>query len=151
MNKISIIMPVYNVEKYLHTAVDSVLQQTYKNFELIVVDDGSTDKSGDISESYAKSDKRVSVVHKDNGGLSDARNAGLPHARGDYIIFIDSDDYWDKELLSELVSYNKDKNLDAIIFGYSAEVVASDGSIISSVNHVEPVKVIDKRKKANVD
>ncbi len=89
---ISIIVPVYNVERYLAACIDSVLRQTYKNFELILVDDGSTDHSGEICDRLAKTDSRMRVFHKKNGGLSDARNFGMKYAQGDYITFIDSDD-----------------------------------------------------------
>ena len=87
---ISIIVPVYNVERYLAACIDSVLRQTYKNFELILVDDGSTDHSGEICDRLAKTDSRMRVFHKKNGGLSDARNFGMKYAQGDYITFIDS-------------------------------------------------------------
>lgn len=90
---ISIIVPIYRVEKYLKKCVDSILVQTYKNFELILVDDGSPDNCPAICDEYAKQDDRVVVVHKKNGGLSDARNAGLDIAKGEYIGFVDSDDY----------------------------------------------------------
>lgn len=92
---ISVIIPVYKVENYLNECVDSVLAQSYKNIEIILVNDGSPDNSPAICNEYAKMDNRVVVVHKENGGLSDARNFGLEKANGDYVIFLDSDDYWD--------------------------------------------------------
>lgn len=93
MCEISIIVPVYKVEKYLEKCVDSILAQTFTDFELILVDDGSPDNSGAICDEYAKRDARVKVVHKENGGLSSARNAGIEVAQGKYLGFIDSDDY----------------------------------------------------------
>lgn len=90
---ISIIVPIYKVEKYLKECVDSILAQTYQNFELILVDDGSPDSCPAMCDEFAKRDSRVVVIHKENGGLSDARNAGLDIARGKYICFVDSDDY----------------------------------------------------------
>lgn len=99
---ISIVVPVYKVEGYLEECVDSILHQTYSNFELILVDDGSPDKCGEICDNYARIDKRVIVIHKANGGLSDARNAGINIAKGKYITFVDSDDYISNEYLSVL-------------------------------------------------
>ena len=93
MCEISIIVPVYKVEKYLKKCVDSILAQTFSDFELILVDDGSPDNSGRICDDYAKKDARVRVVHKQNGGLSSARNAGIEVAKGKYLGFVDSDDY----------------------------------------------------------
>ena len=93
MPKLSIIVPVYKVEAFLDKCIESILAQTYKEYELILVDDGSPDRCGDMCEEWAKKDKRIRVVHKENGGLSDARNAGIDVAQGDYIGFVDSDDY----------------------------------------------------------
>lgn len=90
---ISVIVPIYKVEKYLKRCVNSLLAQSYSDFELILVDDGSPDNCGNICEEYAAKDKRIRVIHKDNGGLSDARNAGLKIAKGEYIAFVDSDDW----------------------------------------------------------
>lgn len=90
---ISIVIPVYNVEKYLNNCVYSVCNQTYQNLEIILVDDGSTDKSGEMCDAFAKTDERIKVVHKKNGGLSDARNVGIDIAMGKFIMFVDSDDY----------------------------------------------------------
>ncbi|MCC4122244.1 glycosyltransferase [Enterococcus faecalis] len=93
MPKISIIVPVYNVEKYLEKCVRSILAQTFTDFELILVDDGSPDSSGAMCDQFAEKDQRVKVIHKENGGLSDARNAGIELATGEYLGFVDSDDY----------------------------------------------------------
>lgn len=92
--KVSVIIPVYNTEAYLRECVDSVIGQTYGNIEVILVDDGSKDGSPAICDNYAASDRRIKVIHKENGGLSDARNRGVYEASGDYLIFLDSDDYW---------------------------------------------------------
>ena len=96
---ISIIVPVYNVEKYLKKCVDSIVNQTYKNLEIILVDDGATDSSGEICDELEKLDNRIKVYHKENGGLSDARNYGVARATGSYIGFVDSDDYIDAEMI----------------------------------------------------
>ena len=100
--QISVVVPIYNVEKYLRKCLDSIVGQTYKNLEVILVDDGSTDTSGKIADEYAERDKRITVIHKENGGLSDARNAGIEIATGTFITFIDSDDYIDREMIDVL-------------------------------------------------
>ena len=89
---ITIIIPIYNVEKYLSKCLNSVIKQDYKNLEILLIDDGSTDSSGKIADEYGTRDKRIKVIHKENGGLSDARNYGLKLMTGDYVTFIDSDD-----------------------------------------------------------
>ena len=99
---ISVIVPIYNVEKYLNKCLDSIINQTYKNLEIILIDDGSPDKCPQICDEYAKKDKRVKVIHKLNGGLSSARNTGIDIANGKYISFVDSDDYIDKRMLEKL-------------------------------------------------
>lgn len=117
--KISVIVPVYNVEKYLRQCANSILAQTYKNIEVILVDDGSLDNSPQICNEIADADSRVRVIHKTNGGLSDARNVGLDAATGDYIIFVDSDDYWkDSNVLKSLYNILEDNQfkLDFINF-----------------------------------
>ena len=116
--KVSFIIPIYNVEKFLEQCVDSVLNQTYQDIEVILVDDGSPDTCPAICDNYAKKDNRVKVVHKPNGGLSDARNAGLEVATGDYVIFMDSDDFWlHNDDLERLVSKaNEFPNVDFIGF-----------------------------------
>ena len=93
MPEISVIVPVYKVEKYIHKCIDSILAQTFTDFEVILVDDGSPDSCGEICDEYSKQDMRIQVIHKQNGGLSDARNVGMRYASGKYVIFIDSDDY----------------------------------------------------------
>lgn len=104
MELISIIVPVYNVEKYVRRCIDSILTQSYKNFELILIDDGSTDMSGKICDTYLQQDERIKVIHQKNGGLSAARNAGIEVATGDYVTFIDSDDYIAQEYLLVLLN-----------------------------------------------
>ena len=104
MSLVSIIVPIYNVEQYLRECIDSIIKQTYKNLEIILVDDGSPDNCGQICDEYAKKDDRIKVIHKENGGLSSARNAGLDIATGEYISFIDSDDYVSNNFIEELYS-----------------------------------------------
>lgn len=112
---ISIIIPVYNAEKYLKTTVGSILAQTYKDFELLLVDDGSTDSSLQICQAFSNQDSRVTVLHKSNGGVSSARNYGLDHANGEYILFSDSDDYHYPDNLE--VMANEIKGFDSLICG----------------------------------
>lgn len=109
---ISVIVPVYKVEQYLRECLDSILEQTYRDFELILVDDGSPDDSPRICEEYAIKDSRVVVIHKSNGGLSDARNAGMKVAQGEYVTFIDSDDYIAKDYLAYLYTILKREQAD---------------------------------------
>ena len=109
---ISIIVPIYNVEKYLNKCVESIINQTYKNLEIILVDDGSPDNCPAICDEWAKKDNRIKVIHKENGGLSDARNAGLAVATGEYIAFIDSDDYIELDFYNKLYKVIKDTNCD---------------------------------------
>lgn len=106
---VSIIVPVYNVEKYLNQCIDSLINQTYKELQIILIDDGSSDESGKICDEYAKKDKRIEVIHKENGGLSSARNMGLKKVRGEYVAFIDSDDYVLDHFVETLVR-NIEKN-----------------------------------------
>ena len=101
---ISVIVPVYNVEEYLPKCIESIINQTYKNLEIILVDDGSTDNSGRICDEYAKKDDRIIVFHKENGGLSDARNCGIDAATGDWVQFVDSDDYIHQTMVEKMYS-----------------------------------------------
>lgn len=113
---ISVIIPVYNVESYLRECVDSVINQTYQNLEIILVDDGSTDSSGEICDEYLNADERITVIHKKNSGLSAARNAGLDACEGDYVYFLDSDDYIDKNALEELLDTAQKDHGDIVFF-----------------------------------
>lgn len=119
--KISVIVPVYNVEKYLSRCVNSIISQTFSDFELILVDDGSTDSSGKICDEYGKKDGRVKVIHKKNGGLSSARNCGLENAKGKYICFVDSDDWISSDYL---------KYLYFLIDKYNADVVSANYMLV---------------------
>lgn len=120
---ISIIVPVYNVEQYLPKCIESLLRQTYTNLEIILSDDGSTDKSPDICDEYAAKDSRIKVIHKKNGGLSDARNAGLNCLTGTYVTFVDSDDYLELDAIETLVM---------VAIDYSASIVHMKSYIVSS-------------------
>ncbi|MDA3042879.1 MULTISPECIES: glycosyltransferase [unclassified Campylobacter] len=115
---ISVIIPVYNVENFLHDCLNSVISQTYTNLEIILVDDGSTDKSGEICDEFATQDNRIKVIHKQNGGLSSARNAGLDIARGRYVSFVDSDDIIDQDFIKILFDLVNKYNTAIAMCGY---------------------------------
>lgn len=125
---ISIIVPVYKVEQYLERCIESIINQTYKNLEIILVDDGSPDSCGIICDEYSKKDKRIKVIHKENGGLSDARNKGIENATGKYITFIDSDDYIDENYTSILYEVISKNNADMAISSH--KVLYENGTII---------------------
>ena len=112
---ISVIIPVYRVEKYLEKCIESVLKQTYTNLQIILVDDGSPDNCGKICDEYAKKDSRIEVIHKINGGLSDARNVGINRANGRYIGFVDSDDYIKEDMYEKLINLIKEYDADISI------------------------------------
>lgn len=116
-NKISVIVPVYNREKFIDRCVESIIRQTYKNLEIILVDDGSTDNSGTICDAWAKKDNRIKVFHKENGGVSSARNLGLDNSTGEYIAFVDSDDSLFSDAYMTAVRYMEEYNLDLLAFG----------------------------------
>lgn len=116
---ISVVIPVYNVKPYLCECLDSVVNQTFTDLEIIIVDDGSTDGSGKICDEYAKKDSRIQVIHKENGGLGNARNVGMDAANGKYIVFLDSDDYWDLSAMERLF-YEAEKNSVQVLV-FSAE------------------------------
>lgn len=132
MIKISVIMPVYNKELYLRNTIEAILKQDYENFELIIVNDGSTDSSKNICDEYARKDSRVRVYHIENGGVSNARNIGIGHATGDYIQFIDGDDCINEGVFNEYISIlNKDK-YDIIFSPYNK--VDHEGNILKTVD-----------------
>ncbi len=123
---VSIVVPVYNVEKYVGECIDSLICQNYKKLEIILVDDGSSDKSGEICDCYAKKDDRIIVIHKDNGGLSSSREAGISIATGDYIMLVDGDDWIDSVTVGRCVEKAEEKeNVDCVLFSYIKEYPGS--------------------------
>ena len=112
--KVSVVVPIYKVEKYIHRCIDSILEQTYTNLEVILVNDGSPDYCGTIAEDYAKKDLRIKVIHKKNGGLSDARNAGMNHVSGEFIVFVDSDDWIEKYMIEQMVNTSLNYKADVV-------------------------------------
>lgn len=141
---LSIIVPVYNVEKYLARCLDSILAQTFTDFELIAVDDGSPDNCGNILDKYALKDERVKVIHKENGGLSSARNAGIDVAIGEYICFVDSDDYVSNVFVDRLYTLIKENDADIsqCCFKQTSNdtEVSSNGLEIDTYTNVEMIK-----------
>ena len=113
---VSVIVPVYKVEDYLRECIDSIINQTYKNLEIILVDDGSPDNCGEICEEYARNDSRITVYHKENGGLSDARNYGIARANGEFMTFVDSDD---------VIKANFVETLMGLIHKYDADIATA--------------------------
>lgn len=123
--KVSVIVPIYKAEKYLHRCIEGILTQTFTDFELLLIDDDSPDNSGKICDEYAAKDKRVRVFHKENGGVSSARNLGLDHACGEWIAFADGDDFFHIDTFSVFLS-NMDEDIDVIEIPYKK----GDGDII---------------------
>ena len=130
---ISVVVPIYNVEKYLEKCIDSIINQTYKDLEIILVDDGSTDSSGKIADKYAKLDSRIKVIHKSNGGLSDARNKGLKIASGKYVSFVDSDDFISNDMLDYLYKLLKENNSEISVCNF--QQFSSEEEIINEANN----------------
>lgn len=130
--KASIILPCYNVEKYIARSIETVLAQTFTDFELLVIIDGSPDSSKQIAEKYAQKDNRIKVYEKPNGGLSDARNYGLERATGEYIYFMDSDDWIEPDLLADNLKIIEEEMLDLVIFGYIQDDENQAGDVINS-------------------
>ncbi|OLR59207.1 hypothetical protein BHF70_05950 [Anaerostipes sp. 494a] len=138
--KVSIVIPVYNTEKYLKQCIDSVKNQTYEDLEILLVDDGASDASPKICDDYAKQDVRIQVIHKQNGGLSDARNTGIKFSKGEYVLFLDSDDYWDDVYLIEnLVDKLKRRPVDVLNFRYKKylEIEKKMVSCLESLDEIE--------------
>lgn len=132
MSKVSVIIPVYNTKKYLRKCVDSVLAQTYDNLEIILVNDGSTDDSGALCDEIAKGFNNIIVIHKENGGLSDARNAGIAVATGEYTCFLDSDDWMDEDCIEEALNEVETSNPDVVVWGYHTDFYDENERVIKS-------------------
>ena len=145
MVKFSIIVPVYNVEKYLSACLDSIIDQSYENFEAIVVNDGTKDNSQEIIDEYVKKDKRIRGFIKENGGLSDARNYGVKKAKGEYLVFVDSDDDINPLLLEKLNEEIEKNNPDLIRFQIakvSTDIVEDKSALFENVDGVEAFKTL---------
>lgn len=135
MNLISVIVPVYKVEPYLRRCVDSILAQTYQDLEVILVDDGSPDNCPEICDEYAAQDERIKVIHKANGGLSSARNAGLDAASGDWVSFIDSDDWIEPDMYEILLRNAENTHAEISVGGVNDELVEQDRVIVTKTTY----------------
>ena len=144
---VSIIIPVYNVEQYVSKCIESVVNQTYKNIEVFLLDDGSTDKSGEICDLYAQKDSRIKVIHKKNSGVSDTRNLGIAKAEGKYIYFIDSDDYIDSNMIEELIN---NVGVDHIIKSSRRVIKGNKEKEISFEGEYSPEQFIKQVVSGNV-
>lgn len=143
---VSVIIPVYKVEKYIFECLDSVINQTYTNLEIILVDDGSPDRCGEICDEYAKKDSRISVIHKENGGLSDARNKGLDVAKGKYIAFIDSDDFVSPVFIETMMKVVEKFNVEFVAI--KEERFFWDGDSVDDLDNVpviDSIEVLDSK------
>ena len=148
MIKVSVIVPVYNVEKYLKRCIESVLNQSYDNIELILVDDGSTDTSGAMCDYYRDTDSRVKVIHKENGGVSSARNVALDIAIGDYLMFLDSDDALDLDAIEYCVQSTENAKWDIVLYGFHM-YSESAGSVFFQKNTVYQKEEISTKEQLN--
>ena len=145
---ISVIVPAYNVEKYLARCLDSILTQTYTNIEVILIDDGSTDETGRICDDYAGKDERVKVIHQVNQGLAEVRNVGLREAKGEWIQFVDSDDWIEPNTLETCYRYAQEYNADIVSFQYIQET--DSGKSYSAVKEHKPPEVMTSEKALSV-
>lgn len=137
---VSVIVPIYNAEKYLSKCIESILNQSMREIELILVDDGSKDQSGEICDKYAKKDHRVRVIHKENGGLSTARNTGIMAATGSHLSFVDADDYLDLDAYEEISKVIQLEDPDCIDFGW--KYISESGEISFNLNKLEKEKLL---------
>lgn len=147
---ISVIVPVYKVEKYLEKCIESIIKQTYTNLQIILVDDGSPDNCGKICDEYAKKDSRIEVIHKINGGLSDARNVGINRANGRYIGFVDSDDYIKEDMYEKLINLIKEYDADISICNLY-DVIDGNECIRNKDNGIHEYSRIDILKEILLD
>ena len=149
---ISVFIPVHKVEHYLHNCVNSILSQSYSNWEMILINDGSPDRCGEICDEYAAKDSRIKVIHKENGGLSSARNAGLDYPpKGEFVTFLDSDDFWHPEYLETLMNLQQKYHADLVQCGF----VRGSESVFPPIEGPISIDVLDNhevfiKEKANV-
>ena len=140
MELISVIVPAYNVKPYLERCINSIINQTYRNLEIILVDDGSTDGTGTLCDQIAQEDSRIIVIHKENGGLADARNAGLDICTGDFISFIDSDDYIEPDMYECMMEEMKDETVSIVAVGFSVTESDNETRIMGAQEKIKLTK-----------
>ncbi|MBQ9494587.1 MAG: glycosyltransferase family 2 protein [Treponema sp.] len=131
---VSVLVPVYNIERYIGLCLESIIKQSYKNLEIIVVDDGSTDRSGEICDLYAKNDSRIKVIHKENGGLVSARKSAMSVATGEYVGYVDGDDWLDAGFFSAMIVAMEQTDSDAVVAGFSREFFGKSVSILNAIS-----------------
>ena len=139
---ITVVIPIYKVEQYLDKCIQSIINQTYKNLQIILVNDGSPDNCGKICDEYALKDNRIEVIHKINGGLSDARNVGIGRAKGKYIGFVDSDDYIEKDMYENMYNLLEERNADVCICNFY-NVIENNNIIKNPNNGIQEYNKID--------
>jgi len=152
-NLVTVILPIYNVEAYLVKSVNSIINQTYSNLEIILVNDGSLDNCPKICDDFAKKDPRIKVIHKKNGGLSDARNVGIESAKGKYITFLDSDDYVELNLIEIAITSAELTKSDIITWGYYVDFMSQDENLNNTIIHKYAPGIYTKKefKKIPID
>ncbi len=143
--KVSIIVPIYNTEEYLHRCVDSILSQTFLDFELLLIDDGSPDRSGEICDEYAQRDNRIHVFHKENGGVASARQFGMEHAQGEFVIHADPDDWVEPNMLEDLYDNAIEKKADLVICDFYVDDDKYAKQEPSGENHMIVLKDLFQR------
>ena len=141
---VSVVLSIYNVEKYLERCLKSVIEQTYTNLEILLIDDGSTDHCSEICDKWEKKDNRIRVVHKKNAGLGMARNTGIEEAKGKYICFFDSDDYIDSKTIEHTTKILEKEKADLVVFGYFD--VSNNGEIVQAHIPTEKIEVYKGKK-----
>ncbi len=139
MPKVSVIMPVYGVENYVAKAIESIQNQTFTDFEFLIVDDGTKDRSGIICDEYAAKDARLKVIHKENGGAPSARNAAMKIATGDYYYFLDSDDWAEPTMLQDMVTLAEETNAQLVVAGFYIDTYYSDTEYYTQIQQVDSV------------
>lgn len=139
MPKVSVIMPVYGVENYVGKAIESIQNQTFTDFEFLIVDDGTKDRSGIICDEYAAKDARLKVIHKENGGAPSARNAAMKIATGDYYYFLDSDDWAEPTMLADMVALAEETHAQLVVAGFYIDTYYSDTEYVTQIQQVDSV------------